>query len=48
MLKWEDAATKSQTTLAFLNLGQQAIIALGVTAMMWRAASGVVAGEMTM
>ena len=47
MLKWEDAATKSQTTLAFLNLGQQAIIALGVTAMMWRAASGVVAGEMT-
>ncbi|HSG22460.1 MAG TPA: ABC transporter ATP-binding protein/permease, partial [Azonexus sp.] len=47
MLKWEDSATKSQTTLAFLNLGQQAIIALGVTAMMWRAASGVVAGEMT-
>jgi ATP-binding cassette subfamily B protein len=47
MLKWEDAATRSQTTLAFLNLGQQAIIALGVTAMMWRAASGVVAGEMT-
>ncbi|EKE16813.1 MAG: hypothetical protein ACD_10C00783G0002 [uncultured bacterium] len=47
MLKWENAATKSQTTLAFLNLGQQAIIALGVTAMMWRAASGVVAGEMT-
>ena len=47
MLKWENAATRSQTTLAFLNLGQQAIIALGVTAMMWRAASGVVAGEMT-
>jgi len=47
MLKWEDSATRSQTTLAFLNLGQQAIIALGVTAMMWRAASGVVAGEMT-
>jgi ATP-binding cassette, subfamily B, heavy metal transporter len=47
MMKWEDAATKSQTTLAFLNLGQQAIIALGVTAMMWRAASGVVSGEMT-
>jgi len=47
LLKWEDAATRSQTTLAFLNLGQQAIIALGVTAMMWRAASGVVAGTMT-
>lgn len=47
LLKWEDAATRSQTTLAFLNLGQQAIIALGVTAMMWRAASGVVDGRMT-
>ena len=47
MLKWEDSATRSQTTLAFLNLGQQAIIALGVTAMMWRAASGGGAGEMT-
>jgi ATP-binding cassette subfamily B protein len=47
MVKWEDAATRSQTTLAFLNLGQQAIIALGVTAMMWRAASGVVDGTMT-
>ena len=47
LIKWEDAATRSQTTLAFLNLGQQAIIALGVTAMMWRAASGVVDGHMT-
>src|SRR5574343_154770 len=47
LIKWEDAATRSQTTLAFLNLGQAAIIAVGVTAMMWRAASGVVAGEMT-
>ena len=47
LLKWEEAATRSQTTLAFLNLGQQAIIALGVTAMMWRAASGVVDGTMT-
>jgi ATP-binding cassette subfamily B protein len=47
MLKWEEAATRSQTTLAVLNLGQQAIIALGVTAMMWRAADGVVDGRMT-
>ena len=47
MIKWEDAATRSQTTLATLNLGQQLIIALGVTAMMWRAASGVVEGTMT-
>ncbi|MGB9493546.1 MAG: ABC transporter ATP-binding protein/permease [Azonexus sp.] len=47
MLKWEDAATRSQTTLSTLNLGQQLIIALGVTAMMWRAANGVVEGQMT-
>ncbi len=45
--RWEDAATRSQTTLSGLNLGQQAIIALGVTAMMWRAAAGVVDGRMT-
>ncbi len=47
LIKWEAAATRSQTTLALLNLGQAAIIALGVTAMMWRAADGVVDGRMT-
>lgn len=47
MLKWEEAATKSQISLSWLNLGQQIIIAIGVTAMMWRAASGVVDGQMT-
>ncbi|MBN8451727.1 ABC transporter ATP-binding protein/permease [Accumulibacter sp.] len=47
MQLWEDAATRSQVSLSWLNLGQQAIIALGVTAMMWRAASGVVDGSMT-
>lgn len=47
LVKWEHAATRSQTTLALLNLGQQAIIAIGVTAMMWRAADGVVSGRMT-
>lgn len=47
MRKWEDAATTSQISLSWLNLGQQAIIACGVTAMMWRAASGVVAGTMS-
>ncbi|MBL8397317.1 MAG: ABC transporter ATP-binding protein/permease [Candidatus Accumulibacter sp.] len=46
--KWEDAATKSQLSLSWLNLGQQLIIAGGVTAMMWRAASGVVDGRMTL
>ena len=47
MLKWQEAATKSQISLSWLNLGQQIIIALGVTAMMWRAAAGVVDGRMT-
>jgi len=47
MEKWEDAATRSQITLSVLNLGQQAIIATGVTLMMWRATEGVVAGTMT-
>ena len=47
LLRWQDAATKSQISLSWLNLGQQIIIACGVTAMMWRAAAGVVAGTMT-
>ena len=34
-------------TLAVLNLGQTVVVAIGVTAMMWRAAAGVVAGELT-
>lgn len=46
--QWEDAATKSQVSLSWLNLGQQVVIATGVTAMMWRAASGVVEGRMTL
>lgn len=46
--QWEDAATRSQQSLSYLNLGQQAIIAAGVTAMMWRASAGVVAGTMTL
>ncbi len=47
MQRWEEAATRSQISLSWLNLGQQIIIALGVTAMMWRAAAGVVDGQMT-
>ena len=48
MQKWQDAATNSQVSLSWLNLGQQTIIAIGVTAMMWRAAVGVVEGSMTL
>jgi ATP-binding cassette, subfamily B, heavy metal transporter len=44
---YEDAAVRSQTSLAALNFGQQAIVALGVTALMFNAALGVVAGTMT-
>src|SRR6478609_2686328 len=43
----ENASVMSRKTLAVLNLGQTTIVALGVSAMMWRAAAGVVAGEMT-
>ena len=45
--QWEDASTKSQISLSWLNLGQQIIIATGVTAMMWRAAAGVADGRMS-
>ncbi len=47
LFNWQEAATKSQISLSWLNLGQQIVIALGVTAMMWRAAAGVVDGRMT-
>ncbi|TWI05977.1 ATP-binding cassette subfamily B protein [Luteimonas cucumeris] len=47
LVRLENAQVMSRKTLAVLNLGQTAIVALGVTAMMWRAAAGVVAGSMT-
>jgi len=47
MLKWEAAQVDSQISLAWLNLGQAGIIAVGVTLMMWRATAGVTAGTMT-
>ena len=43
----ENARVKSLKTLAVLNLGQTGIVAIGVTVMVWRAAAGVVAGELT-
>ena len=45
---WEDAAVKSQTSMSFLNFGQGAIIAIGLTFIMTFAGYGVVAGEMTL
>jgi ATP-binding cassette subfamily B protein len=47
LCRLEDASVLSQKTIAVLNLGQTIIVAIGVTAMMWRAAAGVVAGAMT-
>ncbi|MCO6414257.1 MAG: ABC transporter ATP-binding protein/permease [Thiogranum sp.] len=46
--EWEDAAVKSQTSLSALNIGQSAIIAVGVTLIMILASRGVVAGELTL
>lgn len=48
MLEWEDAAVKSQSTMSLLNFGQGAIIAIGVTCVMFLAAQGVVDGTMTL
>ncbi len=44
---YERAAVKNQVSLNALNLGQAAIIACGLTAVMLLAASGVVAGTLT-
>jgi ATP-binding cassette subfamily B protein len=43
----ERVAIKSQQSLNLLNTGQQLIVAIGLTLMLWRAASGVANGTMT-
>jgi ATP-binding cassette subfamily B protein len=45
---WEDAAVKTQTSLSSLNIGQGAIIAVGVTLIMALAARGVIDGSMSL
>ncbi|MGM0555274.1 MAG: ABCB family ABC transporter ATP-binding protein/permease [Myxococcota bacterium] len=47
LTEWQDSAIKSQSSLSFLNVGQRAMIAVGVTIVMILAAQGVVDGEMT-
>ncbi|MFN0183636.1 MAG: ABCB family ABC transporter ATP-binding protein/permease [Aquabacterium sp.] len=42
------AQVKAQSTLSMLNIGQQAIIAVSLVAMLWRATDGVVAGRLTL
>jgi ATP-binding cassette subfamily B protein len=44
---WEKAAVRNQTSLSFLNIGQGAVIAAGVTILMLMAGQGVVRGTMT-
>ncbi len=48
MQSWEIAAVHNQTSLAALNAGQSAIIAIGVTLLMLLAADGVVKGAMSL
>jgi len=47
MQQLEAAQIRSQFSLSYLNMGQAAIIAVGVALMMWRAAEGVANGSMT-
>ncbi len=47
LVRMEEAQVMSRKTLGVLNLGQALVVALGVTAMMWRASAGVVAGTMS-
>ena len=42
MQQWEEAAVKSQNTMSLLNFGQGAIVAIGVTGIMFLAAQGVI------
>jgi len=46
--KYEDAATRSESSLGLLNIGQSLIIAAAVTALMLLAAEGVVSGAFTL
>jgi ATP-binding cassette subfamily B protein len=46
--KYEDAATRSESSLGLLNIGQSLIIAFAVTALMLLAAEGVVSGTFTL
>ncbi|TPX37847.1 hypothetical protein SeMB42_g06847 [Synchytrium endobioticum] len=42
--KYENAALKTTTSLAFLNIGQNAIFSVTLTAMMWMASQGILSG----
>ncbi len=46
--KYEDAAVRFESSLGLLNIGQSLVIAAAVTALMFLAADGVVAGTLTL
>ncbi|HMN94145.1 MAG TPA: ABC transporter ATP-binding protein/permease [Hydrogenophaga sp.] len=46
--KLRRARLKSQATLSLLNTGQQAVIAVALVLMLWRATAGVAAGDLTL
>ncbi|MEO7760871.1 MAG: ABC transporter ATP-binding protein/permease, partial [Casimicrobiaceae bacterium] len=48
MQRFETAAVRSRSSLSLLNIGQSAIIAIGVTLIMWQATQGVVDGRLTL
>ena len=48
LAQWEDSAVVTQTSMSLLNFGQGTIIAIGVTIVMFYAASEVTVGNMTL
>jgi ABC-type transport system involved in Fe-S cluster assembly fused permease/ATPase subunit len=47
LVRLENATVKSLKSLAVLNTGQSAIVALGLALLLWRGAAGVIDGRMT-
>src|SRR5690606_34078185 len=45
---YESAAVKNESSLGVLNAAQSFVIAIAVSAVMWRASAGIVAGNMTL
>lgn len=45
--RWVDSAVKNQVSLNFLNMGQGAIITVGITTLLWLSAEGVVQKTMS-
>ena len=48
LILWEKESIKSETSLAFLNLGQGLFISIGIIWLLFLAADGIISGEMTL